>query len=53
MRKDITLEPGDVWIIRQFVKANIGGYVDEWTDQECVDEMTNWIYENTHTEGSK
>jgi hypothetical protein len=31
----------------------MSGYVDEWSDDECVDEMMHWIYENTHKEGSK
>ena len=51
MKQDVRLEPGDLRIIRNFVKVKVADYADEWTNEQCVDELTNWLYDNTHGEG--
>ncbi len=51
MKREVIIEPADLHIIRNFVKVKVKGYVNEWTNEQCVDELTNWLYENTHGEG--
>ena len=51
MKRDVIVEPADLRIIRNFVKVKVAGYADEWTDEQCVDELTSWLYDNTFKEG--
>ena len=45
MKQEVILEPGDLRIIRRFVKDNLNElYVDEFTDEQCVEELINYLY---------
>ena len=50
-RCDVTLEHGDVEIIRKFLEFRVKSYVAEWNEQQCLAELTNWLYNNTYEDG--
>jgi hypothetical protein len=45
VKQDVRLEPGDLRIIRRFVKDKLNElYKDDFTDEQCVDELINYLY---------
>ena len=47
--KAVFLEQADLVVIRKFLQAKFGDeYSDEWDDDTCICELTNWLYYNTN-----
>jgi hypothetical protein len=47
----VFLEQADLEVIRKFLQAKFKGeYCEDWDDNTCICELTNWLYYNTNEE---